>query len=158
MISLKKQLVLVAATAILGACGGGGGGGGGSAGTPVTSLDTINLASIATAATPWEITPTSKTVTVTVNGQPKAGLQVLVYRYTEETLGDGTVIQVPGDLVGSGTTSDGTDGATGTVALDLIADTSTSVLIEVLDGPVKLEYQGKSYRIINADQLGTLAF
>ena len=161
MISLKKQLVLAAAAVLLTACGGGGGGGGGS-GTdikPASLTDASVQASIRSAVSAssqpfrWELAPTASELTVTVNGQPTAGLQVFVYRYTEETLDGGTVIKVPGDLVGSATTD-----ADGKVKLELIADKTENVLVEVLDGPVKLEYQGKPYRIVNVAELGTLAF
>ena len=165
MISLQKQLVLAATAVLLTACGGGGGSGSGSgSGTdskPASLTDASVQASISSAVSAssqpfrWELTPTvmPELAVVVPAGQSAADLQVLMYRYTEETLGDGTVIQVPGDLVGSAVTD-----ADGKAKLDLIADKTENVLVEVLRGPVKLEYQGKSYRIVKVSDLGTLAF
>ena len=171
MISLKKQFVLAAATVLLAACGGG------SNNKPVSNALTdpdvqALISSQVQQGFRYDIAPTSTTVTVTVGSNYKEGLKVLAYRCAEEkTLDDGSTVieaaacdsskvQLPGDLVGFGMTNANGQviDADGKAQLDLIVDTGTSVMVEVLDGPVKLEYQGKPYRIVQADQLGTLAF
>ncbi len=156
MISFKQQFVLAAATVLLAACGGGGGSGTDS--KPALTLgDAPVQASIQTAVSKpvdpfrWEVAPASTAVTVAAS-QYEADLQVQVYRYTQEAIDNGTM----GDLVGSGTVG----AAGGKVTLDLTADPEESVLVQVLDGPVKRYYSdsGKSYQIAKVKELGTLSF
>lgn len=181
MISLKKHFVLAAATVLLAACGGGsGGGGGGGGGNPVVTLDNSAVQAAIQAAVNkpedqqpfrWEVAPTLTTVTVTVNLQHKADLTVSVYRCAEETTReDGSIakevapcdpnkVQLSGDQVGFGTT--GVDGKVTNVdgtPFTLNADKTENVMVVVQYGPVMLEYQGKQYRIVRVDQIGTLAF
>lgn len=174
MISLKKQFVLAAVTVLLAACGGGGGGSDSKpASTALTDADVqASISSQVQQGFRYDIAPTSTATTVTVGGSPKADLKVLAYRCAEErNLDDGSTVmetvacdaskvQLPGDLVGFGMTNANGQviDADGKAQLDLIVDSGTSVLLEVLDGPIKLEYQGKPYRIVRVDQLGTLAF
>ena len=155
MISLKQQFVLAAATVLLAACGGGGGG---AASNPVVTLDNSAVQAAIQAAVNkpedqkpfrWEVVPTPMTVSVAAS-KYESDLQVQVYRYTQEAIDNGTM----GELVGSGTVG----AAGGTVTLDLTADPEESVLVQVLDGPVKREYEGKPYRIVKVKELGGQAF
>ena len=155
MISFKQQFVLAAATVLLAACGGGGGGTSTSTETqPILTMDSPEvkasiLSEVEKKSFRWVVQPTPSTVTVK-RSLYDSDLTVQVYRYTQEAIDNGTM----GDLVGSGTV--GADGSK--VTLDLIADQEESVLVQVLDGPAKREYDGKPYRIAKVKDLGTLSF